>query len=138
MELQTTLLIIKPDAVRRQRIGAIVQRLELAGFQLVGMRMVQLSLDQARTFYQVHKERPFYDDLVTFMTSGPCVPMALRKVNAIEDLRTLIGATDSRKAACGTIRQNFGTDVQENAVHASDGPDTARTEVRFFFPDLPT
>jgi nucleoside-diphosphate kinase len=117
-------------------VGEIIHRFELAGFKIVAMRMGRLKKDRAEGFYHVHSDKPFFDELVEFMTSGPCVPMVLEKENAIEDLRALIGVTDSKKAATGTIRQNFGTDIQCNAVHASDSVENARFEVNYFFPDI--
>jgi nucleoside-diphosphate kinase len=128
-----TLLIIKPDAVERNLIGHVVSRLEKARFRIAGMRLVHLTKEQAQGFYAVHKERPFYNSLVKFMTSGPVVPMVLEKDNAIEDLRTLIGATDPAKAACGTIRYEIALDIEKNSVHASDSPETAANEIPFFF-----
>ncbi len=136
MAIERTLAIIKPDAVRRALAGEIIHRFELAGFKIINMRLEHLTREKAEGFYQIHRTKPFFNDLVEFMTSGPCVPMALEKQNAVEDLRILIGVTDSRQAACGTIRQNFGTDIQMNAVHASDSPANAKIEVAYFFPDL--
>ncbi|NIP44564.1 MAG: nucleoside-diphosphate kinase [candidate division Zixibacteria bacterium] len=136
MTIQRTLTIIKPDAVGKNAVGEIIHRFELAGFKIVAMRMERLKKDRAEGFYHVHSDKPFFDELVEFMTSGPCVPMVLEKENAIEDLRALIGVTDSKKAATGTIRQNFGTDIQCNAVHASDSVENARFEVNYFFPDI--
>lgn len=131
--MERTLLIIKPDAVERNLVGHIIGRLEKAGFKIRAMRMEHLAVDKAREFYAVHKERPFYNDLVKYMTSGPVVPMLLEKKNAIADLRTLIGATDPAKAACGTLRQEIAIDVQCNSVHASDASETAAVETAFFF-----
>jgi nucleoside-diphosphate kinase len=131
--LSRTLLIIKPDAVERNLIGHIIRRLEQARFKIVAMRMVQLSKEEAREFYAVHKEKPFYDPLVAYMTSGPVVPMVLGKENAIDDLRALIGATDPAQAVCGTIRYEVGRDVEKNSVHASDSDETAVREISFFF-----
>ncbi|MDA0336126.1 MAG: nucleoside-diphosphate kinase [bacterium] len=133
MSAERTLLIIKPDAVAKNAIGAILSRLEAEGFVIRELRKLQLSQDQARQFYAVHKERPFYGELVAFMTSGPAVPTVLERDNAVAHLRQFIGATDSTKAAPGTIRAEFGTDVQCNAVHASDSPENAVGEIRFFF-----
>ncbi|MBD3383170.1 MAG: nucleoside-diphosphate kinase [candidate division Zixibacteria bacterium] len=134
--MEKTLAIIKPDAVKKEVVGEIVHRLELSGFKILALQMMQLTEEKAQGFYQVHKDKPFFNELVSFMTSGRCVPMVLQKDNAIQDLRTLIGVTDSRKASCGTIRNNFGTDIQENAVHASDSPENAKIEIGYFFPDL--
>ncbi|MEW5924609.1 MAG: nucleoside-diphosphate kinase [Candidatus Zixiibacteriota bacterium] len=131
--MERTLLIIKPDAVERNLIGHVIGRLEKAGFKIRALRMEQLTVEKARAFYAVHRERPFYNDLVKYMTSGPVVPMLLEKGNAIADLRTLIGATDPAKAACGTLRQEIAKDVQCNSVHASDAPETAAVETAFFF-----
>ena len=131
--MERTLLIVKPDAVERGLIGHVIGRLEKAGFRIIEMRMERLTESKAREFYAVHKERPFYNDLVKYMTSGPVVPMMLEKENAIADLRTLIGATDPAKAACGTLRQEIDRDVQCNSVHASDAPETAAVETAFFF-----
>ena len=131
--LSRTLLIIKPDAVERNLIGHIISRLEQARFKIVAMRMVRLSKEEAREFYAVHKEKPFYDPLVAYMTSGLVVPMVLEKENAIDDLRALIGATDPAQAACWTIRYEVGRDVEKNSVHASDSDETAAREISFFF-----
>jgi len=136
MTVQKTLTIIKPDAVRKNVIGEIIHRFESAGFRIIRMSLEHLTTDLAEGFYKVHQDKPFFNDLVKFMTSGPCVPMMLEKENAIDDLRTLIGVTDSRKAACGTVRQIFGTDIQANAVHASDSEENASIEIRYFFPDV--
>ena len=133
MSSQRTLLIIKPDAVAKNAIGNILMRLEADGFVIRELRKVQFTQQQARQFYQVHKERPFYGELVEFMTSGPAVPTVLERDDAVACLRQFIGATDSTKAAPGTIRAEFGTDVQCNAVHASDSPENAAHEIEFFF-----
>jgi nucleoside-diphosphate kinase len=133
MALERTLSIVKPDAVERTATGAILQTFEDAGLRLVALKMMRLTEAQARGFYAVHRERPFYDALVKFMTSGPVVVSVLEGEDAIARNRELMGATDSRQAAPGTIRARFGTDVERNAVHGSDGPDTARVEIAFFF-----
>jgi len=130
---QRTLLIIKPDAVAKNAIGNILMRLEADGFVIRELRKVQLTQEKARQFYEVHKERPFYGELVEFMTSGPAVPTVLERDDAVAHLRQFIGETDSTKAAPGTIRAEFGTDVQCNAVHASDSPENAANEIKFFF-----
>jgi nucleoside-diphosphate kinase len=130
---QRTLLIIKPDAVAKNAIGNILMRLEADGFVIRELRKVQLTQEKARQFYEVHKERPFYGELVEFMTSGPAVPTVLERDDAVAHLRQFIGETDSTKAAAGTIRAEFGTDVQCNAVHASDSPENAANEIEFFF-----
>ena len=133
MSSQRTLLIIKPDAVAKNAIGNILMRLEADGFVIRELRKVQLTQEKARQFYEVHKERPFYGELVEFMTSGPAVPTVLERDDAVAHLRQFIGETDSTKAAPGTSRAEFGTDVQCNAVHASDSPENAANEIEFFF-----
>jgi nucleoside-diphosphate kinase len=133
--VQQTLLIIKPDAVAKQAIGDILSRLEGEGFFIRQLRLVTLSKERAEAFYSVHKERPFFGELVEFMTSGPAVPVALERADAVAHLRGFIGETDSTKAAPGTIRADFGTDIQCNAVHGSDSPENAATEIAFFFAD---
>nr|MBN2276948.1 nucleoside-diphosphate kinase [candidate division Zixibacteria bacterium] len=130
---EKTLLIVKPDAVERRLIGHIVSRLERAGFKIRGLKMETLTIDKARNFYAVHKERPFYSDLIEFMTSGPVVPILLEKENAVTDLRTLIGDTDPARADCGTLRQEIALDIQRNSVHASDSSENATGEIAFFF-----
>jgi nucleoside-diphosphate kinase len=133
MGMKRTLMMIKPDAVGKNAIGEIVQRVEAEGFVLRELHMTKLSAEQGRAFYQVHKERPFFAELVEFVTSGPVVPMVLERDNAVAHLRRFIGETDSTKAAVGTIRGDFGTDVQCNAVHASDSLENAAREIDFFF-----
>lgn len=128
-------MIIKPDAVAQNAIGPIIARVEGEGFIVRALRMVELSAAQARAFYAVHRERPFYDELVKFMTSGPAVPMALERANAVAHLRAFIGPTNSLEAPAGTIRGDFGTDMQCNAVHASDSAANAEAEIAFFFAD---
>ena len=129
-----SLLIIKPDAVERNLTGEIISRLEAARFKLLAMKMVRLSYDEARKFYAVHEGRPFLEELCKFMSSGPIVPMVLESDgDTITDLRTFIGATDPSKAAPGTIRHDFAVSHTENSVHASDGEETAKTEIAFFF-----
>jgi nucleoside-diphosphate kinase len=130
---ERTLLIVKPDAVAKNAIGNILMRLEAEGFVIRELRMEQLTTEKAQAFYEVHKERPFYGELVEFMTSGPAVPTVLERDNAVAHLRQFIGETDSTKAAAGTIRAEFGTDIQCNAVHASDSPENAAREIDFFF-----
>lgn len=131
--MSRTLLIVKPDATERNLIGHVISRLEKAGFKIVDMRMLKLEPAQARKFYAVHEGKPFLDELVEFMCSRPVVPMVLEKKNAVEDLRTLIGATNPANAACGTIRQEIALDVQRNSVHASDSDANAAVEIAFFF-----
>ncbi len=133
MALQRTFSIIKPDAVAKNAIGSIVAKLEAGGLRVVAQRMVRLTETQARGFYAVHKERPFYNDLVKFMTEGPVVAQVLEGENAIARNREIMGATNSKEAAPGTIRNEFGTDIERNAVHGSDAPETAATEIAFFF-----
>lgn len=133
---ERTLSIIKPDGVKKNLIGECLSRFEKNRLKLVGVRMLQLSKAQAEEFYAVHRERPFYKDLVTYMTSGPVVTSVLEGDNAIAKNREIMGATDPKKAAPGTIRRDFADSIEANIVHGSDGPDTARAEIKFFFPDL--
>jgi len=133
LALQRTLCIIKPDAVKKGVAGSILQMILDAGFQVKGMKLVHLSETQAGRFYEVHKERPFYKDLVSFMSSGPVIPIALEKENAIIGWRTLIGATDPAEAEEGTIRKKFAASKGENAVHGSDSEENGKIEVGFFF-----
>jgi nucleoside-diphosphate kinase len=135
MTTERTLSIIKPDAVAKNVIGQIYSRFEQAGLRVVAARMLHLTKEQAGAFYAVHKERPFYNDLVAFMTSGPVMVQVLEGEGAIARNREVMGATDPKKAAPGTIRADFATTVDENAVHGSDGPDTAKAEIAFFFPE---
>jgi nucleoside-diphosphate kinase len=135
MAIEQTFSIIKPDAVAKNIIGEIYSRFEKAGLRIVAARMLHLTKEQAQGFYAVHKERPFYHDLVEFMTSGPVMVQVLEGENAILKNRELMGATNPREAAPGTIRADFATTVDENAVHGSDGPDTAKEEIAFFFGD---
>ena len=135
MAIEQTLSIIKPDAVAKNIIGEIYSRFEKNGLRIVAARMMQLSKAQAEGFYAVHRERPFYKDLVEFMTSGPVVVQVLEGENAISKNRELMGATNPKDAAPGTIRADFATTVDENAVHGSDGHDTAKQEIAFFFDD---
>jgi nucleoside-diphosphate kinase len=133
MPLERTLSIIKPDAVEKHKIGVIIERLEKEGFRICAMKRLHLSLDQARGFYAVHRGRPFFDELTKFMSRGPIVVMVLQGENAIQRYRDVIGATDPKKAAEGTLRRSYGTDVGENALHGSDSPETAQDEVSYFF-----
>jgi nucleoside-diphosphate kinase len=130
-----TLAIIKPDAVGKNRIGVILAHLEAAGFVVREMRMERLAPERAREFYAVHAERPFYESLVGFMTSGPCVPLVLEQEDAVTGLRTTIGATDPAQAEEGTVRQLYAESVERNAIHASDSPENAAREIEFFFPE---
>jgi nucleoside-diphosphate kinase len=134
MAIERTLSIIKPNATARNLVGAIVKLLEEGGLRVVAMRMTRLSAEQAQAFYEVHKARPFYGQLVEFMCSGPVVAMVLEGENAIARNREIMGATDPAKAAPGTIRKLYGEDVQANAVHGSDAVETATSEIAFFFP----
>lgn len=131
--IERTLSIVKPDAVQKNAIGEILRRFEAAGLRIVAARMFHLSPETAGRFYIVHKERPFYKDLVKFMSSGPILVSMLEGENAIAKNREIMGPTDSTKAPAGTIRRDFGTDVEQNAVHGSDAPDTAAWEISFFF-----
>jgi nucleoside-diphosphate kinase len=133
MSFEYTLSIVKPDAVRRNVIGEILQKFEKSGLQIVAARMLRLTKEQAKAFYAVHKERPFYGELVDFMTSGPVLVQVLAGENAIVRNREVMGATNPKNAAPNTIRAQFGTSIQENAVHGSDAPETASFEVAFFF-----
>jgi nucleoside-diphosphate kinase len=133
MALQRTLSIVKPDAVAKGVAGEILARIQKAGLNIIALKMVQLTEDQARGFYAVHKERPFYGELVAFMTSGPVVVSALEGDDAIARYRELMGATNPEEAAEGTIRKDFASDIEKNAVHGSDAPETARIEISYFF-----
>lgn len=133
MAIERTLSIIKPDAVGKNVIGKIYDRFESAGLKIVAAKMMHLSAEQARGFYAVHKERPFYNDLVSFMTSGPVMVQVLEGDNAISKNREVMGATNPQQAAPGTIRADFAETVEENAVHGSDAAQTARDEIAFFF-----
>ena len=133
LKTERTLSIVKPDAVAKGATGEILKRIEAAGLQIVAMKKLHLTEQQARGFYAVHKQRPFYQDLVGFMTSGPVVVSVLEGLGAIARNRELMGPTDSTQAAPGTIRGDFGTDIERNAVHGSDAPETARVEIAYFF-----
>ena len=135
MSVERTISIIKPDTVAKNVIGDIYNRFEKAGLRIVAARMLHLTREQAGEFYAVHKERPFYNDLLDFMTSGPVMVQVLEGENAISKNRELMGATNPAEAAPGTIRADHAKTVDENAVHGSDGPDTAAVEIGFFFPD---
>jgi nucleoside-diphosphate kinase len=134
MAPEQTLSIIKPDAVKKNAIGQIIARFEAAGLRVVAARMMHLSRAEAEGFYAVHRQRPFFRDLVQFMTSGPVLVQVLEGDNAIAKNRELMGATDPKKAAKGTIRADFADSIDANAVHGSDAPETARMEVAYFFP----
>jgi nucleoside-diphosphate kinase len=131
--VERTLAILKPDCVRRNLAGQVLARIEAAGFTILGMKMVRLTSHTAGGFYAVHRERPFFADLVNFMSSGKCIPIALEKKNAVADFRKLIGATDPKEAAPGTIRKDFAMSKGENIVHGSDSPENGRLEIAYFF-----
>jgi nucleoside-diphosphate kinase len=133
MAIERTFSIIKPDAVAKNVIGEIYSRFEKAGLKIIAAKMLHLSNEQAEGFYAVHKERPFFKDLVEFMTSGPVMVQVLEGENAITQNRAIMGATNPKEAEPGTIRADFADTIDENAVHGSDGPDTAKTEIAFFF-----
>jgi nucleoside-diphosphate kinase len=133
MSVEKTLSIVKPDAVGRSLIGEILKRFEAAGLKIVAGKLLRLTPERARAFYAVHKERPFFASLCSYMSSGPIFVAVLEGENAILKNREIMGATDPVKAAAGTIRKDFGRDVEQNAVHGSDGPDTAAIEIAFFF-----
>jgi nucleoside-diphosphate kinase len=132
-EVERTLSIIKPDAVEHNQIGDIEEYFEDAGLKIVGAKMVRLTSEQAKTFYAVHKDKAFYNELVSFMTSGPVLVQVLEGEDAVAINRQIMGTTDPKKADAGTIRADFGTDVQHNAVHGSDSPQSAEKEISFFF-----
>lgn len=133
MSVERTFSIIKPDAVAAGQTGAILAMLQEARFKILAMRMTRLTDEQARGFYAVHKERPFFSGLVKFMTEGPIVVMALERENAVKGLRDVMGATNPANAAEGTIRKRFAADIERNCIHGSDAPETAEQELRFFF-----
>lgn len=136
MAIQRTLCIIKPDAVEKRKQGAILQRLLDEGFSVRGLQQTRLSRREAEGFYAVHRERPFFEELCTFMTRGPVVVIALEREGAVQHLRDVIGATDPAKAAAGTVRKDYGSNVGENAVHGSDSEENGRLECAFFFPGV--
>lgn len=133
MATERTFAIVKPDAVAKKVTGSILQRIEDSGLEIVGMKRLQLSEEDARGFYAVHKERPFYGELVKFMTSGPVVVCVLEGEGAILKWRELMGPTNSNEAPSGSIRGDFGTDIERNATHGSDAPETAKVEISYFF-----
>ena len=135
MATERTLTILKPDCVRKNLIGEVTRRIQDAGFNILAMKLVKLTKEEAEGFYAVHRGRPFFDELTTFMSSGPCVPMVLEKENAVADFRTLIGATDPAEAEEGTIRRAFADSKGENIVHGSDSPENGRLEAAYFFPE---
>lgn len=131
--MERTLTILKPDSVAAGKVGSILAHLEREGFRFVALKRLRLSPEQARAFYAVHRDRPFYDALVRFMTEGPVVVAALEGGDAVSRLRAAMGATDSRKAEPGTVRHLYGTDIERNAIHGSDSPENAEQEIAFFF-----
>jgi nucleoside-diphosphate kinase len=133
---ERTFSIIKPDAVKAKRAGAILARAEKAGFDVVALRLRRLTKAEAQGFYHVHRERPFFESLCDFMSSGPCITMVLERENAIAHLREIMGATDPAKAAPGTIRKDFASSIEANCIHGSDGAETARFEIGYFFPGI--
>jgi nucleoside-diphosphate kinase len=134
--MERTLSIIKPDAVNAGHLGAILDAIEGAGLKVIATRLIQLTRREAEGFYAVHRERPFFKSLVEFMTSGPCLVSALEGESAIARYRKLMGATNPAQAEPGTLRKRFATDIERNAVHGSDAPDTARQEIAYFFAEL--
>jgi nucleoside-diphosphate kinase len=136
MATERTLSIIKPDGVEKGIVGRVVSRFETAGLKPIAMKMKLLSRSEAEGFYAVHKARPFFGDLVKFMTSGPVVLMVLEGESAVAKNRDIMGATDPKKAAEGTLRKDFATDIEKNTVHGSDSPENARVEVSYFFPEI--
>lgn len=135
MALERTLAILKPDCVRKRKVGEVIRRIQEAGFRLRALKMITMSKAEAEGFYAVHADKPFFDDLTDFMSSGPCVPIVLEKEDAIADFRALIGATDPAEAEEGTIRSDFADSIQENVVHGSDSPSNGRKEAAYFFPE---
>jgi len=135
MATERTLAILKPDCVRKRKIGEVLRRIQEAGFTIRAMKMMTMSKQEAEGFYAVHEDKPFFDDLTDFMSSGPCVPVVLEKNNAIEDFRTLIGATDPDEAEDGTIRSDFADGIEQNIVHGSDSPANGQKEAAYFFPE---
>ena len=134
--MQRTLAIIKPDAVEKKCAGSILARIEEEGFGVVAMRLARLTREQAQGFYAVHHDKPFFNDLTTFMSSGPCLVIVLEAEDAIPRWRTVMGATNPAEAADGTLRQQFATNIERNACHGSDAPETAATEIAYFFSGL--
>ena len=131
--MEKTLSIIKPDGVSKGLIGEVIKRFETAGFQIVAMKLINMTKAHAQGFYAVHQERPFFDSVTTFMSSGPAVVMVLKGENVIAEYRKIMGATDHKQAAEGTIRKSYATDIEKNVVHGSDSPETAAFEISYFF-----
>lgn len=134
--VEVTLSLVKPDAVRKNLIGDVLRKFEQNGLKIVGLKMLQLSRKEAEGFYAVHQKRPFFNDLTTFMCSGPIVALALKGENAIKKVREIMGATNPKEAGPGTIRREFGNGIEENVVHGSDSPDSVRFELPYFFSSL--
>ena len=135
MATERTLAILKPDCIRKRKIGEVLRRIQEAGFMIRAMKMITLSKQEAKGFYAVHADEPFFDELTDFMSGGPCVPVVLEKDNAVADFRDLIGATNPDEAEEGTIRSDFADSIQENIVHGSDSPSNGRKEAAYFFPE---
>ena len=135
MATERTLAILKPDCVRKRKVGEVLRRIQEAGFMIRAMKMITLSKQEAKGFYAVHADEPFFDELTDFMSGGPCVPVVLEKDNAVADFRDLIGATNPDEAEEGTIRSDFADSIQENIVHGSDSPSNGRKEAAYFFPE---
>ncbi len=133
--MERTLAIIKPDAVKRRLVGAILTRVEKEGFTILAMRLQHLTKNEAEGFYEVHRERPFFGSLTDYMSSGPCIPMVLEKESAISSWREIMGATNPEDAEEGTIRKQFGESLEHNSTHGSDAPETAKFEINYFFVD---
>lgn len=131
--MERTLSIVKPDGVKRRLIGEVIKRFEESGLKVIGLKMVNLNKKEAEGFYAVHRGKPFFESLIEFMSSGPCVVMILEGEDAIQKTRQLMGATDPKKAKEGTIRHKFATNIEKNVVHGSDGPETAIFEINYFF-----
>lgn len=136
MAIERTLAILKPDCVRKNLIGEVIRRMQDAGFKVLALKMINLTKEEAGGFYAVHRERPFFGELVDFMSSGPCVPIVLEKENAVADFRTLIGATDPAEAEAGTIRHDFADNKGQNIVHGSDSVENGRLEANYYFPEV--
>jgi nucleoside-diphosphate kinase len=134
--MERTLVIVKPDGVKKNLIGEVIRRFEQEGLRVIGLKMLKLSKGQAQGFYQVHKDKPFFDPLTDFMSSGPIVVMVLEGERAIERVREIMGATDPKKAAPGTIRAQYADNIQENIVHGSDSPESAAYEIPYFFSSI--
>lgn len=130
---ERTLAILKPDAIAKKLTGPIITKIHAAGFRIIAMKMIKLNEDTCEGFYEIHKGKPFFPELLTYMTSGPVIPIVLKKENAVEDFRKLIGATDPHKAAEGTIRHDFAEDLTHNTIHGSDSEENAEREIAYFF-----